>query len=46
MAPADIRNDCGLRACDLRQTVHLAEIVDSHLENRHLILLAQAENSK
>ena len=46
MAPADIRNDCGLRACDLRQTVHLAEIVDSHLENRHLIFLTQTENSE
>ena len=46
MAPADIRNDCGLRTCNLRQTVHLAKIIDSHLENRHLILRTQAENGK
>ena len=44
MALADVCHDTDVRSRDFTQTVHLAKIADSHLENGDLVLLCQAED--
>ena len=46
VAVADIGHDHGVGAHDFRQSVHFAKVADTHLQHRHLVLVAKAENGE